>query len=209
MIKTILFDFDGVILDSMKIKGDGFVELFKGYPESAIKQLESYHYTNGGISRFEKIRYFFNTVLKKEILEEDVQDLAKKFSMIIEKNLYNKDNLIEDSVDFIKKNYQNYTFHIVSAAENNELNKLCQYLNLLGYFITVEGSPTKKTILVKNIIDKYHYNKNETILIGDSLSDFETANENELAFWGYNNEDLRDRSDKYIDSFKSLDSVSF
>ena len=29
MIKNILWDFDGVILDSMKIKGDGFKELFK------------------------------------------------------------------------------------------------------------------------------------------------------------------------------------
>ena len=35
MIKTVLWDFDGVILDSMKIKGEGFVSLFKEFDEYA------------------------------------------------------------------------------------------------------------------------------------------------------------------------------
>ena len=45
MIKTILWDFDGVILDSMKIKGDGFVQLFRDYKKTDVKILEKYHYT--------------------------------------------------------------------------------------------------------------------------------------------------------------------
>ncbi len=43
MIKTILWDFDGVILDSMKIKGEGFIELFKSFNISDVKILEKYH----------------------------------------------------------------------------------------------------------------------------------------------------------------------
>ena len=39
MIKNILFDFDGVILDSMKIKGDGFVELFQDYEKNDIGKI--------------------------------------------------------------------------------------------------------------------------------------------------------------------------
>ena len=54
MIKTILWDFDGVILDSMKIKGNGFIELFKDCNVNDVKILEQYHYNNGGVSRFEK-----------------------------------------------------------------------------------------------------------------------------------------------------------
>ncbi len=51
MIKNILWDFDGVILNSMKIKGDGFIELFKEYDEMYLNKLEQYHYDNGGVSR--------------------------------------------------------------------------------------------------------------------------------------------------------------
>ena len=36
MVNTIFWDFDGVILNSLKIKGDGFVELFQKYKASDI-----------------------------------------------------------------------------------------------------------------------------------------------------------------------------
>ena len=85
MIKNILWDFDGVILNSMKIKGDGFVELFQDYDKKLINQLEKYHYNNGGISRFEKIKYFFNEILKQEISNDDVLNLADEFAKIIKK----------------------------------------------------------------------------------------------------------------------------
>ena len=51
MIKTIFWDFDGVIIDSMKIKGDGFIELFENYNLEQVRLLEKYHYANGGISK--------------------------------------------------------------------------------------------------------------------------------------------------------------
>ena len=70
MIKTIFWDFDGVIIDSMKIKGDGFIELFENYNLEQVRLLEKYHYANGGISRFDKIKYFYNQILKKTFLRK-------------------------------------------------------------------------------------------------------------------------------------------
>lgn len=200
MIKNILFDFDGVILDSMKIKGDGFIELFKNYDAHSLELIEKYHYKNGGVSRFEKIKYFYNYILNKEISENEVIVYAEKFADIIEKNLFNKENLIEDTVDFIENNYKKYNFHIVSGAEDNELNLLCENFNLSNYFITIEGSPTKKYILVKNLLERYNYNKNETILIGDAMTDYNASKLNEIKFYGYNNQELKKFN--YIDNFR-------
>ncbi|PHM16484.1 MAG: hypothetical protein CJD30_11315, partial [Sulfuricurvum sp. PD_MW2] len=90
MIKNILFDFDGVILDSMKIKGDGFKELFKDYSEENIKILEAYHYANGGTSRFEKIEYFFQKILNKEITQNEILHLADQFGKIIESKIFDQ-----------------------------------------------------------------------------------------------------------------------
>ncbi len=203
MIKTILWDFDGVILDSMKIKGDGFRELFSEYPLETLDKIELYHYAHGGVSRFDKIRYFYNKILKQEILEEQVVDLAKIFAKIIEKNLYNKENLIMDSIEFIQKNYQKHNFHIVSGAEHNELNSLCQHFNLSQYFDSIDGSPTKKDILVKNVIEKYNYSKDEVVLIGDTMTDYNASVKNGIGFYGYNNEALKRFN--YIDSFKDFE----
>jgi len=190
-MKNILFDFDGVILDSMKIKGDGFKELFKEYDEELVSKLEKFHYENGGVSRFEKIRYFYNEILRQEVSEEKVLELADKFSKIIEKKLYNNENLIEETIEFIEKNHKKFNLHIVSGAEHNELNKLCNFFGISKYFISINGSPTAKEILVKNIISKYNYKKEETVLIGDSINDYNAAIKNGIEFYGYNNDELK------------------
>jgi len=199
---TILWDFDGVILNSMKIKGDGFVELFNKFDETSLKKIEKFHYENGGVSRFDKIRYFYNTILKKEISEDEVLILADKFATIIENRLFDKNNLIMDSVRFIENNHKKYHFHIVSGAEHNELNRICKHFNLSQYFITIEGSPTKKDVLVKNILEKYGYEKNETVLIGDAMTDYTTAMKNGIGFYGYNNQALKQFD--YIERFEDF-----
>jgi phosphoglycolate phosphatase-like HAD superfamily hydrolase len=202
MIKTILWDFDGVILDSMKIKGDGFVELFKEYSDENLKMIEKYHYDNGGISRFEKIKYFYSYVLKKNIMEDEVLMFANKFAEIIKRKLKHSDNLITETINFIEKNYLKYNFHIVSGTEHYELKSLCDFFELTNYFVSIEGSPIKKNILVSNIIHKYNYKKQEIILIGDSLNDYYAARLNLIEFYGYNNDILRQY--KYIDSFNNF-----
>jgi phosphoglycolate phosphatase-like HAD superfamily hydrolase len=200
MIKNILFDFDGVLLDSMKIKGDGFVELFKEYPLNALRKLESYHYANGGISRFAKIRYFFNTILHQPITDQKIEDLAERFSQIIAEKLFDRNNLIEETITFIQQNHLRYNCHIVSGAEHQELNALCKHFEIDPYFKSIQGSPTPKNDLVRSLLQTYHYHPDETLLIGDSINDFEAAKANHILFSGYNNQELK-KLGHYIDSF--------
>lgn len=199
-IKTIFWDFDGVILDSMPIRDFGFVKIFEEFDKELVDKLLEYHTLNGGLSRYVKIRYFYNTLLNVEVSDEKVQELADKFSNIMRNELTNKKYLIKETVDFIEKNYQNYNFHIVSGSDEKELNYLCKELELYEYFKTIEGSPTPKNDLVKNILQKYNYNPKESILIGDSINDYEAANVNGIKFYGYNNVKLK-KLDGYIKNF--------
>ena len=63
MIKTVLWDFDGVIIDSMKVRDWGFEEIFKDYDQELIDKLLAFHRKNGGLSRYVKIRYFFEELI--------------------------------------------------------------------------------------------------------------------------------------------------
>lgn len=204
MIKNILFDFDGVILDSMSVRDFGFREIFKEHSDEYVEELIKFHRTNGGLSRFVKIEHFYKNILNKNISESQINGLANKFSDIMRKELIKKEYLIEDAVNFIKNNYKDYNMHIVSGSEHNELNYLCEELGIKKYFLSISGSPTPKKELVKQVLDKYDCVLEETVLIGDSINDYDAAKHNDILFFGYNNSELEEKSDKYIFSFGEL-----
>lgn len=204
IIKNIFWDFDGVILDSQKIRINGFREIFKDFDKSSLDRLISYHINNGGLSRFHKIKYFFNEILGQEISENDIENYANKFGEIMRENLTNKKYLITDSISFIKNNYKKYNFHILSGSEENELRYLCDSLDISKYFLSIHGSPTPKVTLMSDLIKNKKYLPQECIMIGDSIHDFYAARDNNVDFYGYNNVNLKEVSKIYIDNFSEL-----
>ena len=204
MKKTILWDFDGVILDSMHVRDWGFEQIFKNYDQELIDKLLAYHRKNGGLSRYVKIRYFFEVLIGESITEVDVLEYSQKFSVLMRKKLTNSKNLILDAVNFIKKNNQNYNFHIVSGSDQEELRFLNKELGIDKYFISIHGSPTPKKQIVSELLKKYNYSNADTCLIGDSINDYEAAIENKISFYGYNNITLKNLSSSYIKSFRNF-----
>lgn len=200
--KVILWDFDGVILDSMPVRYKGFEEVLKFYPEDQVEQLLKYHSRNGGLSRYVKFRYFFEEIRKESVENELINELAVKFSEIMLKSLQEESLLINDSVNFIKNNYTNFDMHIVSGSDEIELNILCKSLGLSTFFKSIHGSPTPKSTLVKSILSKHNYDTEEVVLIGDSINDFEAARKNSIDFYGYNNAELTHYN--YLNSFAEL-----
>lgn len=186
MIKNILFDFDGVILDSMPVRDFGFREIFKEFDNTLVEELLEYHNKNGGLSRYVKIKYFYNNILKQEISEEEIIDYADNFSNIMKKELIDKKYLIIDTLKFISKNYKKYNLHIVSGSDEKELRYLCKELEISNYFHSINGSPIHKNELVKDVLAINRYASNETILIGDSVNDYEAAQVSGLEFYGFN-----------------------
>jgi HAD superfamily hydrolase (TIGR01549 family) len=194
-IETIFWDFDGVILDSMSIRDIGFEKVLKNFPDFQVEELISFHKKNGGLSRYVKFRYFFEEIRKEDVSDQEVLKLSEEFSIIMRKLLVDKNLLIQDSLNFITKNHENYKMHIISGSDQNELRYLCENLGLSSFFISILGSPTPKTEIVKETLKKYKYFKNEVIFIGDSINDYEAAMDNKILFMGYNNSELEKKSD--------------
>ena len=57
-VKAILFDFDGVIVDSVDIKTIAFKELFSAFPEHS-REIERYHLDHLGVSRYQKFEWIY------------------------------------------------------------------------------------------------------------------------------------------------------
>lgn len=89
MIKNILWDFDGVILDSLAVRDYGFREIFKNFEIEDVEKLIVYHQQNGGLSRFHKIKYFFEEIIHQPIDDNGIEYYAREFSEIMRVKITN------------------------------------------------------------------------------------------------------------------------
>jgi phosphoglycolate phosphatase-like HAD superfamily hydrolase len=105
-------------------------------------------------------------------------------------SLKDRSLLIRETNNFIQENHLNYKMHIVSGSDQTELRELCKSLEIDHLFKSIHGSPTPKNDLVKMIIEEHNYDPSFGILIGDSINDYEAAEENELHFQAFGNTEL-------------------
>lgn len=201
---TFFWDFDGVILNSNAVREFGFRKVLENFPENQVEQLLDFHRRNGGLSRYVKFRYFYETIVGEPITESQVMELASSFSKIMMEELVKPVYLIAETVDYLQQNSSKVPMYIVSGSDQIELRFLCEKLGVASNFKGIYGSPTPKIKLVETIL-----NENSSIileeacLIGDAHNDYEAAQTNGLDFLGYNNKELIPISKHYITSFKS------
>lgn len=202
-IKKIIWDFDGVILLSDEVREYGFRKIFEDYPAEQVEQLIDFHTTNGGLSRYVKIRFFYENVLKKEISEAEVNVLAENFSVIMKEALINKKLLNPQWLSFMEKNGAKYEHSIASGSDGTELNYLCEQLGVNHHFKAITGSPVTKKELVARIIKDSGLRNDEIVLIGDAINDYEAAEANKIGFIGYHNPVLTDKG-IFVDDLTKL-----
>lgn len=200
----LLWDFDGVLMDSMPVRDEGFKHVLAQYPKEQVDQLMAYHRVNGGLSRYVKFRYFFEVIRKESITEEQVLAMAAEFSTVMKRLLLNEQLLIQDSLDFVRRKYRDVPMHIVSGSDGAELNMICRSLKLDHYFVSIHGSPTPKTQLVAEVLAKHQYAPGNAVLIGDSINDYQAATANGVDFIGYNNPEFDHNGFYYIRSFSTV-----
>lgn len=201
---TFFWDFDGVILNSNAVREYGFRKVLENFPEDQVEQLLDFHRRNGGLSRYVKFRYFYETIVGEPITESQVMELASSFSKIMMEELVKPDYLIAETVDYLQQNSSKAPMYIVSGSDQTELRFLCEKLGVASNFKGIYGSPTPKIKLVETILrENPNIVLKDACLIGDAHNDYKAATTNGLDFLGYNNKELIPVSKYYITSFKS------
>lgn len=181
MIKNIFFDFDGVIADSVNVKTEAFYKLYLPYGKDIAVKVREHHIANGGVSRFEKIRYYHNNFLTREIEEKEIQEYAAKFSKLALEGVI-KSPLVPGVLEFLRKYSETLNCWVITATPSNEIEIILQRRDLSKYFVNHFGSPENKKYWVNHILTDHKLNKEECLFIGDALSDYEAALSFEIKF---------------------------
>lgn len=169
MIKAIIFDFDGVIVESAEIKTEAFKELFADFPQK-IKEIVHYHQVNAGISRYVKFQHIYEKILGKCLPKNTETELGRCFSQIVWQKIL-KAPFVAGAKEFLETYKNKYQFFIASGTPEEELLNIIKAKGLQGYFKEIHGSPKKKADIIVNIINNYNLIRDEVVYVGDATSD--------------------------------------
>ena len=179
--KNIIFDFDGVLAESVHIKTDAFYKLYEKFGKEIAKQVIKHHEANGGMSRFEKFPYYHKTFLNIDLTKTDIEKLCYNFSRLVIDRVVEA-NEVSGALYFLKKYQKVIKYWIASATPTTEINEIAEKRGISDYFISIFGSPENKSSIVNNIINKNELIKSETVFFGDALNDYRAAKDSNIDF---------------------------
>ena len=203
MHKGIIFDFDGVIVESVNIKTESFAEIYRPYGSKVVEKVVQHHLANGGMSRFEKFRLYQKEFLGKELFDDELSEITDRFSRLVTNRVIEAP-YVEGAIEFIESYCKIFDLFVSSATPKKELREIIYRRKITKYFREIFGSPEKKSDHIGKIIDRYGYELSEVVFIGDSINDKEAAEISGIFFIGRYD---RKNSDVFVNSF-SIENIS-
>jgi phosphoglycolate phosphatase-like HAD superfamily hydrolase len=180
--KTIVFDCDGVVLDSNVVKTEAYFRTAKnlGATDAQAHALVDYHVSLGGISRYHKFDYYLREILFQPVTEAAIQALLDGFSKELETGLMQCE-LAKGLFD-LRTATPNTNWLILSGGDQQEIRTLFASRKIDHMFDGgLFGSPDDKD----KVLAREKANGNiqlPALFLGDSKYDFEAADRAGLDF---------------------------
>ena len=165
--QTLVFDCDGVVLNSNKVKTDAFYKAALPFGEDAAKQLVKHHVANGGISRYKKFEWFIREIVPDA--DVDINVLLGSYANFVRDGLLTCD--IAEGLGELREKTAQANWLIVSGGDQNELQEIFSLRGLSVLFDGgIFGSPDSKDTILEREIASSNI-REEAIFIGDSRYD--------------------------------------
>ncbi|GAA6184269.1 HAD family hydrolase [Aliiglaciecola sp. NS0011-25] len=177
--KTLVFDCDGVILDSNKVKTEAFYKAALPYGEEAAKGLVDYHVARGGVSRYKKFEWFVDTFVKDNKTTK-LDQLLGSYAGYVRTGLMECD--VVDGLNELRVLTADANWLIVSGGDQNELREVFKKRNISNLFNGgIFGSPDNKDVILEREISSgnIHF---PGLFLGDSKYDHEASTKVNLEF---------------------------
>lgn len=198
---NIIFDFDGVIINSHKVKTQAFYEVFKYYGKNIALKAKKFHEKNIGKSRYFKFKHILKNILNKKITKNELARLDNNFEIFVQKKIKAKVPS-KFLLKFLRSQKKFNNLYISTGTPRKKIIKTLKEKNLFNYFKKVYGSPGSK---VSHINEIKNYDKKSIFFIGDSLEDYKAARETNINFiLKLNSENLVLRKKKNINKINSF-----
>lgn len=171
---AVFLDFDGVIKESTSAKTYGFARLFAEYGRDIQDRVVHHHQMHAGISRFEKIPYYFNRFLGRNPTEGELQSLYSRYSLLTNEAVV-QSSWVEGVREYLDSCGSQQDIYIITGTPQKDIDWIVRRIDIKKYFKGVLGSPRTKTEILSELIESHQYINNQCVMIGDALADYEAA----------------------------------
>lgn len=183
MIRAVILDFDGVLLDSAQAKTNAFRALFQEICPDHMEEAMAYHLANEGVSRYVQFLAVYTELLQQPLSEAKSQELGRRFSALVEAELQQV-SLVAGAREFLEQARPHYKLFVASGTPEEELRTIAKARRLLSLVDEWHGAPRSKPEIIRDILARHQLNPNRVVLVGDAPSDWQAAQETEIAFIG-------------------------
>lgn len=168
--KLVIFDFDGVIVESNAIKDRAFYTLYLPHGEAAAQRANELHMLNPGASRYEKFAVIHREVLGCEITAKESQALGQEFTALCFEAIC-ACPMVAGAEEFLTTYSKRLTLALASATPEEELVAIVEKRGLSRHFSHTLGKPRSKTENLHRILACEDLTPDKAVFVGDQPSD--------------------------------------
>ncbi len=177
---SVVFDCDGVILNSNSLKTESFRSALAGEALSLIDTFIAYHQSHGGISRYVKLDHFYRVMKGMPDHAEETAMALQRYAAICCKGLAECE-LIPGVIEVLRLlKTLRVNCYVISGGDQDEVRGAFAEKDLNQYFSGIYGSPRSKMEHLGGLVGNGL--SMPAIYFGDAESDCKAAQKYELDF---------------------------
>ncbi len=181
-LDAVVFDFDGVILDSVEVKSEAFRALFADHP-GEIDAIMGLHERHGGISRYVKFDMIYRDILRLPLAPAARAELGRRFeALVLERVLACA--MVPGAREVLDALRGRVAMAVVSGTPDHELATIVEHRGLARYFVEVHGGSRQKRDIIGTMMREQGWRPDRLIMLGDAMTDHDAAVANGIAFIG-------------------------
>ena len=177
---TLIFDCDGVLLDSNRIKSEAFRLAVLPWGRAPAEAFVRHHAAHGGISRYRKFEYFLNSILVEHSPGSNpghdgpgLEDLLMTYSQAVREGLMTC--AVADGLEDLRSKTPNARWLIVSGSDQSELRDVFAARQLESLFDGgIFGSPDNKDVILSRELASGGI-RMPALFLGDSCYDYHAS----------------------------------
>ena len=181
-LSAVVFDFDGVILESADVKTDAFVELYADHGADVVGKVRAHHLANLGISRFKKFAWIAENVFGRPLGDDESAALGRRFSDLAFAKVLAVPFVPGAEAALAALAHRGLPMFVASGTPQDELQLIVARRGLADTFREVHGAPREKPEILRDLLARHGLAPHQVLFVGDGMSDYKAARAVETPF---------------------------